>query len=217
MDESIPAEYYRSLGQWTVSERMRDFDNPEDYEELARAIMSARSRNFVLDFDDDHAWCGLGLTPEAIAALLKNERPPELNTRWINIWLPHDQKDILETVAKHYDFTPRLLGFMQSLPLKQPRSATNSTKTSLASYFHRSKSSPGSPASSEKPLNHDSPVNSILDPGLSSRELIGMVDSSGASTRSDMDENLNNPYFLANEIWHYSSVDWGRRCESLIP
>jgi hypothetical protein len=116
-------------------------------------------------------------------------------------------------VAKHYDFTPRLLGFMQSAPLKQSRSANNSTKTSLGSFFHRSKNSSDSPASSEKPLETESPVNSILDPGLNSRELIGMIDSSGASFRSDVTDNLN-PYFLANEIWHYSSVDWGRRCKT---
>ncbi|KIW06736.1 uncharacterized protein PV09_02429 [Verruconis gallopava] len=210
MDNSRPAEYYRGLDQWSLSEGMKDFDDPENYDELARAVMSARSRNFVLDFDDDHAWCGFDLDAEAISSLLKSERPPELNTRWINIWLPHEQKDVLEVLAKHYDFTPRLLGFMQSAPLKQPRSLTNSTKTSLSSFFHRSRNSAESPASDEKPLDRSSTLNSILDPGLNSKELIGMVYSSGASTSSDFSDNLN-PYFLANELWHYSSVDWGRK------
>lgn len=215
MDESRLSEYYQGLGEWPVGEAMRDFDDPENYEELSRAVMSARSRNFVVDFDDDHAWCGFDFGQDAITALLKNDRPPELNTRWINIWLPHEQKDVLEALAKHYDFTPRLLGFMQSPPLKQPRSVNSSTKTSLVSSSpHRSKNTPESPASSEKPLDRDSPVNSILDPGLSSRELIGMVTSDGASSRSDFTDNLN-PYFLANEIWHYSSVDRGRKCMSV--
>lgn len=211
MDESRLADYYQGLGQWSLAESMRNFDDLDNYDELARAVTSARSRNFVLDFDDSHAWCGFDLDQEAIATLLKNERPPELNTRWINVWLPYDQKDILETVAKHYDFTPRLLGFMQSAPLKQSRSASNSTKTSLGSMFHRSRHSPESPVSLEKPADRDS-LTSILDPGFSSRELLGLIDSSGVSTRSDVSENMN-PYFLANEIWHYSSVDWGRTCE----
>lgn len=216
MDHSHLSEYYQGLGAWPVEEAMKDFDNPDNYDELARAVMSARSRNFVVDFDDDNAWCGFDLDQDAICALLKSDRPPELNTRWINVWLPHEQKEVLEELAKHYDFTPRLLGFMQSPPLKQPRSLLSSTKTSLVpSFLQRSKHTPESPASSEKPLDRESPVNSILDPGLSSRELIGMVTSDGASSRSDFTDNLN-PYFLANEIWHYSSVDWGRKCVSSV-
>lgn len=175
MDESRPSEYYHQVGEWPIGEAMKDFDNPENYDELARAVMSARTRNFVLDFDDDHAWCGFDLDSDAVTSLLRSNRPPELNTRWINIWLPHEQKDVLEAIAKHYDFTPRLLGFMQSPPLKQSRSANSSTKTSLvSSLLHRSKNTPESTTSSEKPLYRESPVNSILDPGLSSRELIGM-------------------------------------------
>jgi hypothetical protein len=206
------SEYYQGVGEWPVGEAMKDFDDPENYNELAHAVMSARSRNFILDFDDDHAWCGFDLDSEAMTSLLRSHRPPELNTRWINIWLPHEQKDVLEAVAKNYDFTPRLLGFMQSPPLKQSRSTNSSTKTSLvSSLMHRSKNTPESRTSSEKPLDRESPVNSILDPGLSSKELIGMVTSDGASSTSDVTDNLN-PYFLANEIWHYSSVDWGRKC-----
>jgi hypothetical protein len=223
MDQSRISEYYHGL-EWSMSEPMKDFDNIDNYEELARAVMSARSRNFVVDFDDDHAWCGFDLDDEAISTLLKSERPPELNTRWINIWLPHEQKDLLATLAKHYDFTPRLLGFMQSAPLKQPRSLYSSTKTSLVSSLLRrstpKQTTPESPPESQKPLAVDSPMNSsppnsILDPGLSSRELIGMVTSDGASAMSDIADNLN-PYFLANEIWHYSSVDWGRKCKSCL-
>jgi hypothetical protein len=212
MDEPRIADYYHGLGEWPIGEAMKDFDDPNNYEELARAVCSARTRNFVVDFDDDHAWCGFDLDQLSMSTLLKNGRPPELNTRWINIYLPHEQKDLLEAVAKHYDFTPRLLGFMQAPPLKQPRSGNSSTKTSLVpSFLRRSNTSPDSPTSSEKPLDRDSPVNSILEPGLSSKELIGMVTSDGASSRSDFTDNLN-PYFLANEIWHYSSVDWGRKC-----
>lgn len=210
MEESQASDYYHGLNQWTISALMKDFDDPNNYTELSAAVTSSRSRNFLLDFDDDHAWCGFDLDADAFGALLKSKRPPSLNTRWINIWLPHEQKDVLEVLAKHYDFTPRLLGFMQAPPLRQPRS-TATSKTSLSSVFRRSKNTPVSTTSSEKPLGRVSPEESVLDPSLNSRELIGMIPGSGLCSQSDFAETLN-PYFLANEIWHYSSVDWGRRC-----
>ena len=215
-DQGLP-EYYQTLENWTTWETIKDFDNPANFDELSRAVTSARSRNFVIDFDDDHAWCGFDFDAEAYGALLKAKRPPELNTRWINIWLPTDQKDTLEVLAKHYDFTPRLLGFMQAPPLKKPRSV-HSTKSSSTSFFRRPKHTNGRSGSSEKSFGRASPDDSTLDPEFNSRELVGMIDLNGScsqSSQSDFAESLN-PYFLANEIWHYSSVDWGRRCKSSL-
>lgn len=46
-----------------------------------------------------------------------------------------------------------------------------------------------------------------------SEDMIGLNHLGLSSHQADFNDALN-PYLMANEIWHYSSVDWGRRCES---
>ena len=51
---------------------------------------------------------------------------------------------------------------------------------------------------------------SMLDIKLGDEEKDGMI-SMEDLTKVDLVRNLNQ-YLLADDIWHYSSVDWGRRC-----
>lgn len=214
-------EYYQNLTPSSIGDTIRDFDHPGNYDELNRLVTSPHSRNFIVDFSDDEAWCGFDLDAQSYSALLRSKRPAELNTRWINIWRPHLQKDLMLALAQHYDFTPRLLGLMLSppLPLRYARS-NNSSSSSRTSFFRRSRhphSNPNSasPSSSnedrqgpdaEKP----SPDSSMHASSQDTENQIGMVPIADPFQYHSVEEL--NPYMFANNIWHFQTVDWGRRC-----
>lgn len=213
-------EYYQNLDPWTIADTIRDFDDPGNFDELNRLVSNPHSRNFIVDFNDDEAWCGFDLDANSYSALLKAKRPPELNTRWINIWRPHDQKDILVALAKQYDFTPRLLGLMCSPPLRFSAS-NNSSGSSKTSFFRRprhshsnlnSKSSTSSNETQNGPAaektSSDSSIHAISSHGI--EEQIGMKTMSDPLPHQSV-EDLN-PYMFANQIWHFQTIDSGRRC-----
>lgn len=212
-------EYYQNLTPLSIGDSMRDFDNPSTTDELNRLVTNPHSQNFIVDFSDDEAWCGFELTADAYNTLLNAKRPPELNTRWINIWNPHEQKDIIETLAAHYDLTPRLRSFMLSPPVKFPTSSSSSG-SSKTSFFHRHSHSKANSASTNasKGNGHglgaekSSPDFSVhASSSQDTEHQIGMMDPSYPSNyRSVNDFNLYN---MANNIWHFQTVDWGRRCK----
>jgi hypothetical protein len=214
-------EYYQNLNPWTIADAIRDFDDPGNFDELNRLVSNPHSRNFIVDFNDDKAWCGFDLDADSYSALLKAKRPPELNTRWINIWRPHDQKDILVALAKQYDFTPRLLALMCSPPLKYSRS-NNSSGSSRTSFFRRSRHSHSHP-NSTSPTSSDEGRQGVTDKpspdssihATSSQDTEDQFSMSNTSDPSQYRsaEDLN-PYVFASQIWHFQTVDWGRRCIS---
>jgi hypothetical protein len=207
-------EYYRNLNSIDIFDSIKDFDHAPNLEEFKIKAREARSRNFILDFSDSEAWCGFDLDAESYNLLLNSPRPPELNTRWINIWLPYDQKDILAELGKCFEFTPRLLGFMGAEQPKTPRPSgpvRTSTSNSLSSYFSRSRDQ----SYRSSPFSHRSPAQSTYERSLA------LEQGSGASEFSNFEflateldfKRAWNPYVLADDIWHWSSVDRGRRCE----
>jgi len=154
-----------------------------------------------MDFGDDEAFCAFDLGSDSISRLLSAPRPPNLHTRWISLWLPYNQKDTLHVLAKHYDFSPRLLGLMCSdpLPPKHDVLQTKKSSTTLGSgKSHKSLRSRKSQKSKEESLD--------------SEESIGMTDMMH-STQLEMFRDLSH-YHIVDEVWHWSTVDWGRRCKS---
>lgn len=119
-----------------------------------------------------------------------------------NIWLPHTQKDLITVLARQYDFTPRLLGFMQSNPVKPAKSLRTSRSSSLRSSIRRSQSK----ADVSEPSKEGSQTGSAAD----TEEGIGM-DEIDINIEPDLSKTLNQ-YALASDLWHYSTMDWGRRC-----
>jgi hypothetical protein len=199
--EGLPS-YYEDFGDEEILASFRDFDNERNFDLFDRQTRNPRSNNFVIDFGDDEAYCAFDLGSRSVSRLLSVPRPANLHTRWINIWVPYLQKDVLHTLAKHYDFSPRLLGMMCSEPL--PRSSTlhtkNSTNTLSSARSRRSQRSKRSAASKETDT-------------LESEESIGMTEMMH-STQLDMVRDLSH-YHIVDEVWHWSTVDWGRRCEFL--
>ncbi|KAG4425644.1 hypothetical protein IFR04_001106 [Cadophora malorum] len=95
-----------------------DFDEESTFKNcLGRAVL-ASTRNFVVEFGEESAEIAFDFQADGIKALLNSSSPAERPVRWINLWAPHQQKDILELLGSHYKFSPRLLAIIGSDPPK---------------------------------------------------------------------------------------------------
>ncbi|KAK3203703.1 hypothetical protein GRF29_106g386842 [Pseudopithomyces chartarum] len=197
--EELPS-YYEDLCDPEILSSFRDFDNTRNFDLFDRQTRNPRSSNFVVDFGDDDAYCAFDLGADSISRLLSAQRPGNLHTRWINLWVPYMQKDVLHVLAKHYDFSPRLLGMMCSEPLA-PRSSSLRKKQS-----ENTLGSGGSARSRKSQRSRRSAENEKED--FDSEESIGMTEMMH-STQLDMVRDLSH-YHIVDEVWHWSTVDWGR-------
>lgn len=191
--EDLPA-YYNDLGDENIQHCFRNFDNERNFDLFDRQTRNPKSSNFCLDFGEGDAFCAFDLDAQSYSKLLHSPRPPQLHTRWINIWMPYNQKDLLKVLGQHFDFTPRLLGMMRSDPCP-PRSQSLRRKKSSSTLRSRV-----------------SGKSARVKQSLASEESIGMTDLMH-STQLEMVQDLSH-YQLVNDVWHWSTVDWGRRCES---
>lgn len=197
--EELPA-YYQEFHDDDILTSFRNLDKQENFEFFDRQTRNPRSSNFCVDFGDDDAYCAFDLGAHSFSQLLSSPRPSNLNTRWINIWLPYNQKDTLHVLAKHCDFSPRLLNLMcaDPLPSKDDHSRMKESSNTFGSKeSHRSRKSKKSQRSN--------------DTNLDSEESIGMTDLMH-STQLEMVREMSH-YHIVDEVWHWSTVDWGRRCK----
>lgn len=200
--EELPS-YYQDLGDDDITASFRDFDLDRNYDLFDRQTRNPNSSNFCIDFGDDDAWCAFDLGSDSYRRLLNSPRPSHLNTRWINIWLPYNQKDTLHALAKHYDFSPRLLGLMCSNPVPPKRKTPLHSKKSSATLRSRRSNK-----------SHKSQQSSSRNESLDSEESIGMTEMMH-STQLEMTQFSH--YHIIDDVWHWSSVDWGRRCKFTCP
>ncbi|KAM0722987.1 hypothetical protein Q7P37_001185 [Cladosporium fusiforme] len=168
----------------------QSLDDPEIASSLIAQTQNASTTNFVLDFGEDGAYVTFDLGSSTFDDLMDIDRPDNLNARWINIWYPQRQKKLIETIARTYDFSPRLLGLMCSDP-KQPHTPTPSQATNRKGRRFWTKHSPPSSVDAESSACPD--------------EL-----SEHSSITSQESSNGGNIYRIVNDLWHYSSIDFGR-------
>jgi hypothetical protein len=208
--ENLPL-YYQDLHDDNIRHDFRDFDSKSNFDLFDKQMGESKSSNFCLDFGEDNAFCAFDLDAQSYHKLLTSSRPAELHTRWINIWMPYNQKDLIKTLARQFDFTPRLLGTMESDPV--PPRATASLRTQKSSSTLRSKLSRKSKNSnkSSKSGSIKERANEANEASLDSEESIGMTEIMH-SAQLEMVQDLSH-YQLVDDVWHYSTVDQGRRCE----
>lgn len=119
-------EYYDSIPDEDVQDSFHNLDDPSSIEHLLGVAQHNATDSFVVDFSDRAAFCAFDLPVTAITSLLDSERPDILGTRWINLYHPFLHRTLLATLARKYEFSPRLLGLMASDP-KQPRASQSRT------------------------------------------------------------------------------------------
>ncbi|KAI1499677.1 hypothetical protein F5X99DRAFT_272086 [Biscogniauxia marginata] len=102
-------------GGLTLAALFEDFDLPEVFQKAQSRATSKNSKNFVVEFGSDHARIAFDLGAENFQELLSEERHvANYPIRWINIWDPNVQKELLIAVGDKYDFSERLVGLMMT-------------------------------------------------------------------------------------------------------
>lgn len=184
----LPTRHY-NLSHSETEQKFLNIDEPNNLDQIMRALYESNSQNFVLEFNDADAYAAYDLPVASFGTILEGERKTA-NARWVNIWYPYHQQFLLEMLARRYDFSPRLLGLMCSDP-RRPQSRMDSAKT------------------------RSSPPNSFRK--TQKRELLsgsnenGMDELSEHSSVSSYDSIARgNLYRIVDDLWHYTSVDYGR-------
>lgn len=183
--------YYDSTENEEVQQAFKNLDDATYLDRLMHLVQSSSTRNFVLDFSDSTAYVAFDLSTTAVSALLDAQRPECLNTRWVNVWYPQHHGPLLELLAKRYDFSPRLLVLMSSDP-KMAR-ASQSSLPAIVNGRQRLW------RASSRQKSSDSDVEKGLD------ELSELT-----SISSNSSVKFGNLYKIINDLWHYSSIDFGR-------
>lgn len=188
-------EFYQSLDDSALQQNFQDLDDPVVLEAGLHAVLNSSTTNYVLDIAEDTAWVAFDLAAPSLGKLMDAGRPEGMNARWINIFYPDCNRPILEGIAKRYDFSPRLLAMMLS-DSRQPKvslssaSALRSLRSTRKPTWRRSAPSRDSGPEVEKGLGEE------------------MSEHSSISTHSSL--AYGNIYRMADDLWHYTSVDFGR-------
>lgn len=204
--ENLPT-YYSDLCDENIQHCFRDFDTERNFDLFDRQTRNPKSTNFCIDFGENDAYCAFDLDAQSYSKLLTTPRPPQLHTRWINVWMPYNQKDLVKVLGEHFDFTPRLLGMMRSDPVpRRPQSLRKkkSTSTLRSRLSHKS----------NKSDSIKQRARAANEADVESGESIAMTELMH-SAQLEIVQDLSH-YQLVNDVWHWSTVDWGRRCECTL-
>ncbi|APA14702.1 hypothetical protein SS1G_06708 [Sclerotinia sclerotiorum 1980 UF-70] len=164
-----------------------DFDDRATYEASLDRAGHEKSRNFVVEFGKLEAQIAFDLNADEVERLLdkpstpaERERPP---VRWINIWGPNRQTDIIDVLARRYGFSPRLLAIIKTLPPVNNSSHKDHRVSYKERLFERDDIETGR-ASMNVPRVH---ATQLTPPGTTSH------------------------YTIAQQMINYQSVDVGAR------
>lgn len=67
-----PVEYYRSFTESpNLQDKFNDIDDEAHFQTYLRLLQKYDTKNFVLDFGNDDAWCAINLEEDDFTPLLK--------------------------------------------------------------------------------------------------------------------------------------------------
>lgn len=192
-NSTVKSEGCSSASEHALPNAFFNLDDPANLNHLIKSVQNSLSRNFVVGFDENTACAAFDLSATSILRLLETERPEPLSTYWINIWYPYYHRPLLEWLAKRCDFSPRLLALMSSDPKRRQSSPIDHQhnphgRRSRHAWRRRT-----------QPVDREYNVETPLD------EL-----SEHSSISSDNSIARGNLYRIVDDLWHYSSVDFGR-------
>lgn len=68
-ERTLP-DFYHSLDNEELLSKIRNLDDPKEFQRLQADVLLPSRRNFFVDYGDDHAWCAFDLSDCALKALL---------------------------------------------------------------------------------------------------------------------------------------------------
>ncbi|KAI5795126.1 hypothetical protein EDC01DRAFT_654181 [Geopyxis carbonaria] len=208
--DALP-DYYKSLPT-SLASKFQNLDNSSVYSRCKDALKSAATKNFIVDFGGGteaggQAWCAVDIDPadrQGLTQLLNKDRPLSLRTRWINIFAPYEQADLVAAITSKYGFSPRLTNVITTPPMsaaalapapQRPPSARRRSR-----IFHPRSTRPDIETGSEHVHGHGHghghgqqvPPTDIEMRQLAAARLAG-----------------TNYMDLAQSVWHWHAVEWG--------
>ncbi|PWY89725.1 hypothetical protein BO70DRAFT_384793 [Aspergillus heteromorphus CBS 117.55] len=186
-----PQEYYASFKTRPhLQDKFADIDNAANLKSYLALLKDPQTRNFVLDFGNDDAWSAVNLNHEDFALLLRKPKPKCFGTRWINIWAPEQQKELVKALASHYGVSERLQGMMCTDPVERPSKAPVPPEPLKNNFRPMDRLRRSRPDDIEDNPLHD------LEP----EEIRAAASFRGLTFANVIDQ-----------IWHFCSVDYGPR------
>ncbi|RAH72805.1 uncharacterized protein BO66DRAFT_317022 [Aspergillus aculeatinus CBS 121060] len=189
-----PQDYYSSFTQKpSIQDKFRDIDDASNLKHYRALLQDPQARNFVLDFGNEDAWCAVNLDQEEVALLLRKPKPNCYGTRWINIWAPEQQKDLIKSITSHYGVSERLQGMMCTDPVERPSKPPVPAEPSRTSYSrHRDRL----PSNRLNDLEEGNALRNLTN----AEEISALASFRGLTFAHVIDQ-----------IWHFCSVDYGPR------
>ncbi|KAL4934722.1 uncharacterized protein BDV17DRAFT_13333 [Aspergillus undulatus] len=189
-------EYYKNFPQNpNIEANFHNIDEASHFRHYSALLKDVETRNFVLDFGNEDAWCAVDLEKEDITTLLTHNKPKCFGTRWINIWAPEQQKDLIKAITNHYGVSERLIGLMCTNPVTRPSKPAISTQPSRKSFQSRS-------SSKLARLNTDGD----LEDGHALEKLPSSEEVNAAASLRGLTFG-----HVVDQIWHFCSTDYGTR------
>ncbi|OJJ49786.1 hypothetical protein ASPZODRAFT_58856 [Penicilliopsis zonata CBS 506.65] len=189
--------YYASFpDHLDLANKFLNIDEEVGFNHCLQQLQQAKTRNFVLDFGNDDAWCAVNLEHDDFAALLSKPKPKCFGTRWINIWVQEEQKDSIRTITSPFGISERLQAMMCTDPVKQrQKEPSHSPKEPISRYHSRNSERSRPPKTTDD-----------LEGGYDLRELSNPDMLAGDTAWKHLTFAQ-----ITNQIWHFCSVDYGSK------
>ncbi|KAA8913534.1 hypothetical protein FN846DRAFT_897178 [Sphaerosporella brunnea] len=207
--------------------RFRNLDDDAVYKECEEALKNPRTKNFIVDFggaekEGGQSWCALNVEgSQNIDALLRKRRQLEMRTRWINIFNPYEQPDLVNAITEYYGFSPRLSKVVTTppvarqhappLPVHLPSRRRDRILGRGTSAAYESGGGGGRRDVEAQEATY-SAASQLLQP-LAAPEPLRVSDGlemvameNAVNPRAQM--NYMN---LVQKVWHFHAVEWGGR------
>ncbi|KAJ5147270.1 uncharacterized protein N7443_001137 [Penicillium atrosanguineum] len=197
-DQLSPQDYYASLdghrgSAWPLKDKFHDIDDKIHFKPYMKRLSDPLTKNFVLDFGNEDAYCATDLEEDEIQLLLRKPRAKCFGTRWINFWTPEEQKASIKAITTHYGVSERLQGMMCTDPaIHRPQPVVLPNKRQSRS----------------RSRDFDSTIDELDD--VESAIYLKNLPEQDAMHDAPSFKHLTFAH-VTNQIWHFSSVDHGPR------
>lgn len=176
---------------------LHDIDIQADFDACFANLEDPSTRNFAVQFDAEHVSCAVNLGKEDIALILDSSTTTSRPCRWINLWgWDQSHRSTVEFLADRYDVSPRLTHLLCPQQPEQRKSG----HTHSIEMHHDTRPAP-------LPISQIANADD-LEKAISSKSDITNDDS--APGHCDR-KHLFTVSDIIDELWHFCSVDWGRR------
>ncbi|KAL1954246.1 hypothetical protein VTO42DRAFT_1479 [Malbranchea cinnamomea] len=192
---SLSSCYSDKLKQTTLPSKPLNVDDRSDFEQCQKLLKNENTRNFVVDFNREQAYCAFDLDEQEFRDWLESSPVSSIDARWITIWAPEKQKEIITILTERYKISRRLRSMMSSDP------SVTKKYTPISPRLTSNRQSMQTKHYEEKTTIPD--INE-LENGYS-HALNGPVELAATG--------LDTITFsqIVNQIWHFVSVDDGEK------